>query len=190
MAGMIIMPLGVAWSPGIGDPSLMGWLTVAAYFAGASLWFIRRPAMPAQAHRAVLILGGGLLVLGINKLFNLSGAVTAWFQTLAYQGQWYDQRRVAQAAVILFLLAMGMVLAIYLYFTTTALPGGIRAALFGLAFLAILVIVRAASLHAVDALLFRPVAGIKLNWVLELFGIALASLPSLISIPQTVGEKG
>lgn len=178
MAGLVWL----AWRPGLGDPSLMGWLTVAAYFAGAGLWFWRRPLAPARARNFGAALGYGLLILGINKLFNFTGVMTALLQGLAYQDQWYDQRRIGQTVFIALLLAFGVVAAAYLFFWKIELSPSLRVALVGLVFLLALALGRAASLHAVDALLYRPIAGIKLNWVLELAGIGLASLPALRKI--------
>lgn len=178
MAGLVWL----AWRPGLGDPSFMGWLTVAAYFAGAGLWFWRRPLAPAWARNFSAALAYGLLILGINKLFNFTGVMTALLQELAYQVQWYDQRRIGQTVILALLLAFSVVAAAYLFFRKIELSSGMRVALVGLVFLLALALGRAASLHAVDALLYRPIAGIKLNWVLELAGIGLASLPALRKI--------
>ncbi len=175
----------LAWRPGLGDPSFMGWLTVAAYFAGAGMWFYYNRKAPAQKRKSGAILAYGLLVLGGNKLFNLSGAITAWLQMSAYEQNWYEQRRLVQAAFIFALLAISAALGVILLPRLASLSEGIRAALAGLAFLTILAVVRAASLHAVDALLYRPLAGIQLNWVLELAGIALSSLPALQVLKKT-----
>lgn len=178
MAGLVWL----AWRPGLGDPSFMGWLTVAAYFAGAALWFWRRTLAPARVRKFGAALGYGLLILGFNKLFNFTGLLTALLQELAYQDQWYDQRRIGQAVFIALLLVFGVAVAAYLLFRTGELSPGLRVALVGLVFLLTLALGRAASLHVVDALLYRPIAGIKLNWALELAGIGLASLPALRKI--------
>ena len=50
------------------------------------------------------------------------------------------------------------------------------AALLGLGFVCVFVVVRAASFHHVDSLLGTWVFGVKMNWVLELPGPILVAL--------------
>ena len=63
------------WRPGIGDPTLTGWLTTIAYFAAALLCLRSAFTKPANTapiditkHRIFwVLLCGAMLLLGINK---------------------------------------------------------------------------------------------------------------------------
>ena len=67
------------WSPGIGDPGPVGWLTVIAYLAAAGF----SVSLGAKHERGALerafwtISGVGLLFLAINKQLDLQSFLTA-----------------------------------------------------------------------------------------------------------------
>jgi hypothetical protein len=88
------------WSPGIGDPSVMGWLTVVLYAVGA--WQCYRIAAE-QAHRFAprevmlwRLLALGLLALGINKQLDLQTAFTEIGRMVAAHQGWYERRHEVQ----------------------------------------------------------------------------------------------
>ncbi|MBK9386226.1 MAG: hypothetical protein IPN34_15545 [Planctomycetes bacterium] len=169
------------WSPGIGDPTPMGWITVLAYLAAAVL--CARAGRAEQrseepARRVVLfwaLLTAGMVALGINKQLDLQSLLTQIGRDLAQRDGWYEQRGGVQK---LFILALG-VLAVgsgaamllwlrrYLRELWLAILGGLAIASF--------VVVRASSFHKVDSLLGTYVGFVKMNWVLELGGIALVA---------------
>jgi hypothetical protein len=171
------------WSPGIGDPTPMGWLTVAAYF-GASVGCLsaRRRCARAQgalerrAARLWLGLGVLLAALGINKQLDLQTALTELGRTLALSEGWYERRREVQVdfigGVALTALALGLGLA----FAARGQLHRFAAALAGAVFLLAFVLVRASSFHHVDLLIHTELLGLQMNWLLELSGIALIGL--------------
>ena len=66
------------WSPGIGDPTVAGWLTVVLYLVtSVSCWMLARELGPAgldrRAWRSISVL---FLFLGINKQLDLQTALT------------------------------------------------------------------------------------------------------------------
>ena len=86
------------WSPGIGDPTVAGWLTVILYFVtSVSCWILARELRSADiercAWRSISIL---FFFLGINKQLNLQTALTEAGRYLAYYQGWYGQRQLVQ----------------------------------------------------------------------------------------------
>jgi hypothetical protein len=72
------------WSPGIGDPTFMGWLTVVLYFlASLGCWITARTlsseglsAGSTNEVRAWRWIASTFLALGINKQLDLQTALT------------------------------------------------------------------------------------------------------------------
>lgn len=166
-----------SWVPGIGDPSPMGWLTVAAYLgAAAHCAVLARAGRQIPGARVAFWAGCALLLLllGLNKQLDLQSALTEIGRYLARRQGWYGQRGAVQLAFIGAVALGGLVaLAAGLWLASPLTPG--RAlTLAGLAFIGAFVLIRASSFHHVDAFLGRDLAGLYWNWILELGGIALA----------------
>ncbi len=191
------------WSPGIGDPTPMGWLTVVAYFAAAHACHrahrrsraasSRGATSESRVARLWVGLAALLFALGVNKQLDLQSLLTAIGRELAYADGWYEERRkvqrifvlgvaatVAGAGIGLFALARGQL---------TRLSPALGGALFLLAF----VLVRASSFHHVDALIATDLCGLRLNWIFELGGIAFIGLSARRDRPRRfrggVGER-
>jgi hypothetical protein len=176
---------GARWEPGIGDPTFMGWFTVAAYFAtgllcGCAAWAAR----PTEGKRwsTVLFWAGAALFLfglGINKQLDLQTWFTLTGKNLALRQGWYEDRRAYQALFIAFVLLAGMAVMAGLVRLTRGNFRQLRLALLGLAFLGCFIVVRAASFHNVDQMLGFRIGGAKVNWILELGGTAAVALSAL-----------
>ena len=178
------------WQPGIGDPTLMGWFTVFAYAYAALVCYQTSRALrhSGRSARSQLLLGDTLLALcwvglalllaalGVNKQLDLQSLLTQFAKDLAHAQGWYEERRRVQVA---FIAGISVVFSI-------ATAGGmwwlrahlkrLRLALVGMAFLLTFVVVRAASFHDVDVLLYRATGPFKLNWLFELGGIACIAI--------------
>ena len=89
------------WKPGIGDPTIGGWITVVLYLlAMISCWMTARSGIKEQRiWTAISIL---FLGLGINKQLDLQSALTAAGRVIAFGQGWYDQRQFVQSAFIIF----------------------------------------------------------------------------------------
>ncbi len=204
----------LGWSPRIGDPSIMGWLTVAAYFAAAIacgfaaraerrlhvggstvhpiFWksdqFRIAPTTGAKSpgRRAsfwwLLLLA--MLVLGINKQLDLQSLLTAVGRRLAHEQGWYQDRQVVQRAFILgvAIVGAGGLALLAVLFRSVLLRRPLAA--IGLVFLYGFVLIRAASFHHVDAFLKDEILGIRMNWLLELGGIACVLTSALRVIAE------
>jgi hypothetical protein len=201
-----------SWSPGIGDPNVMGWVTVVAYLWAAYLCFSvhrswrasagstgkahtrarswgpialallgqrrRLAALPEAVRMGALwnALALGLLLLGINKQLDLQTALTEFGRILAAKQGWYEQRQRVQIDFIIAVVLVG----IWLIFSVLLLAGRnlprLGLALVGIVFLCCFVAIRASSFHHVDRLLGADLGGLKINWIMELGGIALVGL--------------
>lgn len=178
-------------SLGIGDPTPLGWLTVAAYFGAA--WLCLRAARAARPvgeedrrpARAWMLLGLLMLALGVNKQLDLQLLLTAIGKDVARRGGWYDERRTTQLWFIRGVVATGLATLIVGAFWLRrharefALPG--VGALFTVAF----VLVRASSFHHVDSLFSNGPGEVRMNWVLELGGIACIALGARARLRRT-----
>ncbi len=169
----------IHWRPGIGDPTLMGWLTVAAYALTAFTAFAaarragRAPGTTRGSRGMWNLVGVFMTLLCINKQLDLQSLFTDIGRVIAWHQGWYGDRRAVQKAAVLLVLATSSLTAAILiirfrdfwkkHFLLSA----------GLAFSTTFIIVRAISFHHVDLLLKARIAGVKMNWFLELTGIAL-----------------
>lgn len=179
------------WHAGIGDPSLLGWLTVIAY-VGAALLCLRcyrlsfpvalssdrNPAAPRE-RTFWLATSMMLLALGANKQLDLQGFLTAFARTLAKEEGWYQWRRPAQYAFVILVTAIGGAAVIAMLWACRRAGGWAQLAEFGVITLCAFVLTRAASFHHVDELLGRPIGLFTLNHTLELSGIGLISVAAI-----------
>jgi hypothetical protein len=172
------------WEPGIGDPTVLGWLTVVAYFYAAWLCLqayrsarsLRAPGRLTAAWSLLTLL---MIALGFNKQLDLQTLLTVVARRWALRGGWYERRRTVQVEFIETLAVCGV----------AALTAGawlmrrhlreIGLAGFGAIFIVVFVLVRAASFHHVDSFLHAGPGGLRMNWILELGGIALIGVGAL-----------
>jgi hypothetical protein len=165
------------WKPGIGDPSIIGWITVAAYIIAA--WYCYRVVRNRRSFRADresrvwTSLSIGLLLLGINKQLDLQTAITEAGRLLAHGQGWYDRRSLVQMTFLFLLFVLGAAgMAAVIRFTRDTSRYAQSAAL-GAALLIGFVIMRATSFHYVDRMLRQELAGMRFNWIFELGGILI-----------------
>lgn len=165
-----------AWHPGIGDPSPMGWITVAGYaLASWSCWRAGRAQAATQADSARhfwWLLALGLAALGFNKQLDLQTWLTEAGRQLARAQGWYGQRHVVQIAFVFTMAAAGVAGALAMLRLAWPMSQGRVCASVGLAFVLAFVLVRASSFHHVDAFLASTAFGWRWNWILELSGIS------------------
>lgn len=164
------------WHAGIGDPSLMGWLTVFAYALTCALAFsVRRKLPPHPAGQrffwSCLVLL--LAFLAINKQLDLQSLATASARCTAKVQGWYADRRNFQIMAILSFIAIACFAGLILLWVIRKAFWRNALALAGLTTVLAFVMVRAVGFHHMDALIKREISGLRLNWILELSGIAL-----------------
>jgi hypothetical protein len=161
------------WSGQIGDPHLMGWLTVVLYalVAVAAALVLRQPgAVRGRARAFWWLVALAMAFLAVNKQIDLQSALTALGRCIALRDGWYDTRGPFQRMVLAGLGAGALgILALGLYALRRDLRRNL-AALVGLAFVAGFVMLRAVGYHGFDALINTRIEGVRLNWVLEWVG--------------------
>lgn len=172
------------WSPGIGDPTIIGWVTVVLYAVAAVLcWRAARecrklpPKMIIRRETALWrFLSIVLWLLCVNKQLDLQTAFTEIGRLIALLNGWYEDRQVYQKIFIEGLVLCGAFCACFLVFITWKMSRSIKLAVFGLCVLAVFILTRASSFHHVDMFLSSSVIGIKWNWILEISGIGIVAL--------------
>jgi len=172
------------WTPGIGDPTFVGWLTVALYFAASiSCWRTGRKvelddglsSNERRAWRSVAIL---FLALGINKQLDLQTALTEAGRVVAHLQGWYEQRGSVQIAFIGLVAMTSVIVAVTLLIWMHRAPIPTWLALVGTTLVLGFVLIRAASFHHIDRFIGQSILGLRWNWVIEISGISLVLLAS------------
>ncbi len=171
-----------SWSPTIGDPSIIGWVTVFAYIVAAlvSALVLKLGAGNRRAFWYLITLA--LVLLAVNKQLDLQSAMTAIGRCMAKIQGWNEDRRVVQVVFIFAISALSLILALAVAWN---LRGGLEQtwlAFFGFAFLLTFVVVRAAGFHDFDRLIGFEISGVRMNWLMELTGIIMISLNAFLLI--------
>jgi hypothetical protein len=176
-----------AWSPGLGDASLVGWFTVVAYAASAFLCWralvAARRARRTGRRSAVLfwaVLLGGTLALGVNKQLDLQSGVAELGRALVRALGWQEHRTPVKVALVAVGLLIGGGLCAGLAYAGRHEVRRVLLALFGWTTLCVFVSVRAISFHNVDRFFGMDVGGARLGAVLELGGIAVLAAGALL----------
>ena len=163
------------WHAGMGDPTLLGWITTIAYLLAIICSFRKARIIKAQGGttRPWLLLAVLLFLLGINKQLDLQSWFTQVARDSAYANGWYEHRRVVQVA---FIGALGFGMLMVLLSLRLFLANSWRyykLVCVGIILLCLFVLIRAASFHHVDILIYYSILGIKINVILELSAIFL-----------------
>ena len=168
------------WSPGLGDPTIFGWLTVAAYLVAAFYTFQRARGefaaiSPDAATLKYFWLAAALLlfVLAINKQMDFQSLLTTGGRCLALAQGWYDARRGVQANFIIGLMISGIA---FFGLVLWAMRRHIRRQkliLAGFFILLLFVLLRASSFHHMDQFINTRVAGFRMNWLFELGALGM-----------------
>ena len=179
----------ITWRPGIHDPTFIGWFTTVCYFAAA--WLCARAAKSGRLDQNArreqpdarrgspafwVILAVVLTVLGLNKQLDLQTPFAEIGRELAKAQGWYGRRADMQGVFVASIAVLGAILlAIFGVLIRRSLRRqGI--ALAGMVLLVCFVVIRASSFHHIDAVLVTRIAGMQLDWILELAGSACVGI--------------
>jgi hypothetical protein len=186
----------LGWKPAIGDPSVMGWLTVGAYAVAAALSFIaaRRirtapEAAPQSRRERRMWLGVGIFMslLCVNKQLDLQTLLTKIGRELAVRGGWYEHRRPVQLLFVMAIAAVGIAAFVVIVRKTRLILRQRKLLLIGLCFMIAFIIIRASSFHHVAVIIGAEIWGIRMNWLLELGGIAMIAVSAAQSLRHPDG---
>jgi hypothetical protein len=173
------------WQPTIGDPTFMGWLTVAAYAAGSGLAVMtaiayRDSYVDRAAHLQVSKLWFAVAVLMaslcVNKQLDLQSLLTDIGRIIARHQQWYERRREFQKLFVLGAIFGSALLGCLIAWRHHTFWRQHKLLFAGLLFLLTFIVVRAISFHHVEEMLDWHAFGLRMNWALELGGIFLVGL--------------
>jgi len=184
--GLIELIHHLRWRPQIGDPSPMGWLTVAAYGLTAVTAFLaarragRAPGLAGGSRVCWLLVAALMTFLCLNKQLDLQSLFTDIGRVISKKFGWYGQRREFQKWFVLGVLAASALGSVVFLITCRTFWKTHFLLAVGLVFLLTFILVRAISFHHVDVLLRKEMGGLRMNWILELGGIAMIWLAALI----------
>ena len=178
-----------SWSPHLGDPTLLGWLTVAAYVLAA----LACVGAAVTRHRDRVfwaVLAVGLAALCINKQLDLHQALTVAGRCVAKMQGWFEHRRVVQLVFVLILLVVGAAVLGLALIRMRRRFHRLGLALCGTALLVVYVAMRAIGFHHVDETLVRHSLGGRPVWILEVTGIAMILLNAMAAIRGRGRRRG
>jgi hypothetical protein len=167
------------WTPSIGDPTFIGWLTVLLYFvASISCWrsggeVERRGRDQLNEPRAWRFMSMLFLFLGVNKQLDLQSALTEFGRAVARYQDWYAERQSIQIYFIGLVALACLMMAVTLLIWMRRAPMPTWLALLGTIMVLGYVLIRAASFHHIDRFIGETILGLRWNWVIEIGGITL-----------------
>jgi hypothetical protein len=167
------------WKPEIGDPTIYGWITVAAYALGAICCWRASTRAPSRERRFWLILTVIMAFLCVNKQLDLQELLTGFARFEAREHGWYATRHRYQVAFNAVMTMASTLAAVTLLSRARRASWPVRGAIFGLVFLLTFVLVRASSMQKVDWFINLRLAGVRANHVMELGGIMLVTVFAL-----------
>jgi hypothetical protein len=171
------------WAPGIGDPTIGGWITVIVYLI-AFLFCLRiglRAARRAPWEGGIVggwcSLAALLFFLCINKQLDLQSLFTQVVRDHSLAHGWYADRHYYQ---IRFIAGLGLLCFVAtLFIAASALRAKsfwTRIVALGTALLLGFIVLRAFSFHMVDQRLPATIYGLRYNWIAELTPLTLIIL--------------
>lgn len=175
------------WSPKIGDPTVLGWVTVAAY-AVATLLALRAlsraqrvyPAETVSLQRffwaSVTLL---FLFLCVNKQLDLQSFITAVGRCYSQFEGWYDERREFQRHFIYGLIGVTFTAFVILAIALRRILLTNWLAILGVFLVVLFILVRAVGFHHFDVIIQSKISDVKVNWIMELGGISLVIIGAL-----------
>ena len=181
------------WQPTIGDPSVMGWVTVGAYFLTSLIALVlvinSKRLFPAETYsvqlRFWLTVCLLMFALGINKQLDLQSLITAMGRYYAVRDGWLEYKRYVQVGVITVILTVAALSLLFFIYRMKGLLKTNWLAIVGLTCLLLFIVSRATSFHHMDIFINTHFLGIRLNWLMELGGLAAVALSAL-----KVGNSG
>lgn len=163
------------WVPSIGDPTLIGWLTVAVYFIVALIFL--KATVISKNDNPIKVLWGfltlSLIFLGINKQLDLQTLFTLIGKSLAIEQGWYQYRKITQITFIVLVGLIGTTGLILLFKKYKSTSFEIKIILIGCMVLFSFILIRASSFHHMDVFINMKIIGARMNAILELGGLSI-----------------
>jgi hypothetical protein len=186
----------IEWTPGIGDPTFVGWFTVFMYALAALYCYrvVKGANFIFESHklkqkRLWFVLFIFMIFLCINKQLDLQTLFTDIGRVVFTEFDMYEQRRAFQRVFVMCMLVgacLVLALLVALYFDVAA---NHSLALFGLVFLVTFILIRASSIHRMDGLINMRFVGFRLNWIFELSGLLMIVINARMLIRKGMPKK-
>ena len=180
------------WSAGIGDPTIIGWVTVIAYLLCAALCFwaasrrmpiiYLREEVDTNPKKFWLSLGVFLVLLGINKQLDLQSLLTEVGRVMVAQQGWIQYKRKIQLAFIVGIAVLGLMASLLCMRWLRRTHFAVKFGLLGFILLLVFVLIRASSFHHMDSFLGVTFGGANMNWILELGSLGIIFIAALTSL--------
>ena len=167
------------------QPGDHSWVIAIAYIAVSAAALLARRVSSDAAERSFWgIAALMMLAFGLAKGLRLQGIATNWIRTEARTHQLYDYRKLVEYPFVIAVLGAAL-------FVGWQSRGRIfrrgrivaTAVLTALALIAFL-LVRAASVHAIDPLMYKPILGVSAGWWAELLLLFLFAATAIASIRE------
>jgi hypothetical protein len=161
------------------DQALLRGVLASAYALTALLSLLAARAARGRERQFWLLAGIATAFLAAAKQLQIEDQLTRVGRAAAKSGGWYGVHREAQALFALALVVVGLGTAVLLARWLRNCSGGVKAGCAALFLLVAFLVLRAASLHAVDVWTLTPVAGMRRGWWIELAadaGICVAAV--------------
>jgi hypothetical protein len=172
------------WQASIAHADVADWITVTAYLLAAILCsraaqhaWLQRNSRENMFWRLTAVL---LLFLGINELLDLQTLLTMIGRAHAKANGWYADHRKIQYIFVVALAIGAVVFGSAILWLTRRMHYSVRLALGGLVFIALFILLRAASFHHLDDILGRGATEFPLGSIQEMAGILLIAAASLL----------
>jgi hypothetical protein len=163
------------WVVGLGDPSIVGWFIVFAYFVAfllclrVGLKAAQETPWPRRTVASWCSLAALLLFLCINKQLDLQSLLTQIVRDHSLAHGWHSVRRYYQIRFMAGLGLLSVVAALLLMLSAIrARSLWTRVACFGTILLMAWILLRASSFHLVDQRLAVKFWSMNYNWIAEL----------------------
>ena len=182
------------WLDSISHADAADWITVAGYLVASYLCArARRVASLRAAERERQFWSattGLLLFFAVNELLDLQTLLTALGRSQAKAHGWYEQRKTGQLIFIIALTGATVLLGAAGVWLTRNLHRAVRLAVGGLGFIALFVLVRAASFHHADALLGSGWRFFNWGSVQEIAGVLIVAASAEIYCRDARSRNG
>jgi hypothetical protein len=149
---------------------------VIAYFLAVALCLHAAWRSAGSNRRIWTAVSVILALLGVNKQLDLQSLLTQIGRDLARDEGWYEFRQRVQATFLVLLALATAGTAVMAIRICRGRGPAVAVGAIGMIFLLAFIFARALSFHAGDRLIRYELAGLRLNWILELGGIALIAL--------------
>ena len=157
------------------------WIMVTSYFVVACAAILASWKSNSRLERTFWTVVALLLALfGLAKHLQLQGEFTNWIRIEARAHYLYDQRKLAEYPFLV--LVAGTALYIFLRFRDQFARCGLAMVTASLAFLLLIafLLIRAASVHAIDPLMYKMMLGFRSGWWAELGFLVVITASALL----------